>query len=44
MKKRIVTAALIIVFAGLLITVSAFELPVDTAERTADKPTIHLGR
>jgi hypothetical protein len=44
MKKRIVTAALIIVLAGFLVTISALELPVDTAEKAADKPTIHLGR
>ncbi len=44
MLKRILTASIIILFAGILVTISARELPAVSVENPPVKTTIFLGK
>lgn len=44
MYKRIITASLVLLFAGILVTISANELPAQQAGRDLLKTTISLGK
>ncbi len=44
MYKRIITASLILLFAGIIVTISANELPAQSAQKDQFKTTIFFGK